>query len=1227
MNKKVKKLFRDPKIFFKDMYLKRSTQLKKHIPIKRNGNHTFTVVSAVYNVEKYLDHYFNSLTTQSLDFKKHIHIILVDDGSTDTSAQIIQKWQKKYPKNIRYIYKENGGQASARNLGLEHVETEWVVFTDPDDYLHPDYFKSVDFQLSQNHSANMLVTNINFFIESQNLTKDRHPLRFRFEQTRHIKASKLDKFINLSAASTFFKYAHIQKNHLLFDDKVKPNFEDGKFIADYLIDQQNSDVIFDKDAIYFYRKRENATSTLDTSWQKPEKFADVFEFGFIPMLQNYKKQFGAVPASIQKTALYDMSWYIQYLLNKPERIDFLSEDQREKFYQLMNSVFSYIDEKNIMEFGLAGTWLFHKVGMLGAFKNTEPPFQIAYIENIDRERKQFLISYFTHFDLPYSVQADGWEMIPAYEKTVINTLNEKLFAYEKRLWIPYGGIESSTKLNILLNQKPMRISIKGKTFTKGITVEELTGLFRPSEKYRSDGSWLLMDRETKADDNAEHFYRYMMKHHPEQTCYFVLNKTAPDWQRLEQEGFNLVEFGSKEYEKRLRQAEKIISSHLEKHINNYFDDLYDYSKKFIFLQHGVTKDNLSAWTNSKKNLHCFITTTEPEYQSIRSNFNTYKLTKKEVALTGFTRYDNLLSKNQPGSKKILIMPTWRSNIVGQNIGVGSNTRTLNNAFMETEYAQSWHGLLHSPTLKTLTEKYGYEVIFAPHPNIEPYLDVLNIPNYIQIWSGLRETESIQNLFGRCAVLITDYSSVAFDMAYLNKAVIYYQFDKETFFSGIHTYQKGYFSYENDGFGPVTSTQEETLSELETILRSSQAKPEYLSRIQATFPFQQGGNCERVYQAIISLDKPETADNLPIVRNMIIQAENHQAWELAAARILSLLDDKKLDAKERQEYEQRYLVALFKGNQLAVLADYLDNYEVNNALYWRAKTELKIGHTAMGAKFFAEYNTGTLEDKLVALLVASYCNDMQSAEALNQHIIPELPEDYRPFLLLAEKIGNQEYFAALGLIETLLEKLSVSDKNVFKLELLASYLCIRQNNLQQAHNYLVRYEEHCSGDPVCRIAIARLAKLRHDGKKLFTQINRAFDTNLLMMPRDLVPAYLQELHRQGNTETEEMLLAQFLEKYPQSKTIALYQAEKLYQNHEWQALADLLNNHIRTSERAMYLHAFALCRLKQSSQAQDIFNAIPEQDSFEYWKLAAEIAESNGDKDLLKHSLEKQLEKL
>ena len=64
----------------------------------------------------------------------------------------------------------------------------------------------------------------------------------------------------MSAASTFFRVSHIKKQNLVFDHNVKPNFEDGKFIADYLLDLQNAKAVFDRDAVYFYRKRESGTS-------------------------------------------------------------------------------------------------------------------------------------------------------------------------------------------------------------------------------------------------------------------------------------------------------------------------------------------------------------------------------------------------------------------------------------------------------------------------------------------------------------------------------------------------------------------------------------------------------------------------------------------------------------------------------------------------------------------------------------------------------------------------------------------------------------------------------------------------------------------------------------------------------------------------------------------------------------------------------------------------------
>jgi glycosyltransferase involved in cell wall biosynthesis len=93
----------------------------------------FSIIIPIYNTGKYLQSAINSLVNQTLDFNDNVEIILVNDGSTDKSEQICRKIIQNYPDNIKYIYKENGGVASARNVGIQVAEGEWLGFLDPDD--------------------------------------------------------------------------------------------------------------------------------------------------------------------------------------------------------------------------------------------------------------------------------------------------------------------------------------------------------------------------------------------------------------------------------------------------------------------------------------------------------------------------------------------------------------------------------------------------------------------------------------------------------------------------------------------------------------------------------------------------------------------------------------------------------------------------------------------------------------------------------------------------------------------------------------------------------------------------------------------------------------------------------------------------------------------------------------------------------------------------------------
>ncbi|ECQ5323087.1 glycosyltransferase [Campylobacter coli] len=806
-------------------------------PKKHKGFTQYAIISAVYNVEKYLDDYFKSIINQRLDFKKNIFMILVDDGSTDNSAQIIKKYQKKYPKNIVYLYKENGGQASARNLGLKYMQENdyqipWVTFTDPDDFLDRNYFYEVDKFLAT-HKANdicMIGCNVIFYYEKQKIHKDNHPLNFKFKSGVQVKENyNLDSFIQLSAASCFMNIGYLDK--LLFDEKLKPNFEDAKFINEYLLDNINLKSAFLPTVKYFYRKREDGNSTLDNSNKYSDLYLLVSRRGCLKLLQENK----FYDIFIQNVCLYHFFWQIKTLVNSPEKLSFMSESEKQRYLELLDQNFSYIDKNTIMEFNLAGCWFFHKVGILNCFKNEKPPFQIAYIEDYDPYKEQILLTYYTGDDEDIeSILVDGEEVYADYKKIVKYDFLDRAFCYQKRLWVHIPK-NAKDKLEMFINDEQSMI---GKYDEYFLNIKNIRQEFQ--KRLPKSNIWLLMDRDYEADDNAEHLYRYIMQNHPEQKIVFALRKESLDWERLEKEGFNLVEFGSLEFERIIKKASKVISSHADGYLTRYITS----KQQFIFLQHGVIKDDLSKWLNSKK-IDLFITSTKAEYDSIANDYNHYKFGKKEVVLTGLARqHDALLKNNQCNARQIIIMPTWRANIVG--VALGSSKRGLQSDFTQSEYFQKWNLLLNSNILQKLCEKYDYTIVFNPHPNIIPYLKDFNIPSYVKI---ANHNESLQELFCNSSLMITDYSSVAFEMAYLNKPVIYYQFDHEEFFNS-HTYQKGYFDYKKDGFGPVVEDEESLLKELENLLQND-CNPFgiYKDNIDSTFAFKDGKCCERIYKIL------------------------------------------------------------------------------------------------------------------------------------------------------------------------------------------------------------------------------------------------------------------------------------------------------------------------------------------------------------------------------------------
>ena len=361
--------------------------------------------------------------------------------------------------------------------------------------------------------------------------------------------------------------------------------------------------------------------------------------------------------------------------------------------------------------------------------------------------------------------------------------------------------------------------------------------------------WLLVDRADRAGDNAEVLFKYLCKSEASDKyrIVFAVNTDSPDFARLQLYG-EVVPYGSDEYKALFLAADKFISSQwtYESPTNptlnpfrkdrKFVKDLI--GSDFVFLQHGVIMNDLSRYGHKhKRNVRLFITSAQKEYESIVNG--RYGYTADEVALTGLARHDDLRSEPD---KTILFMPTRRTGL----------ERLSEDELKKTEYYRFYNVLINDSRLLDAMRARGYRGELVLHPvlvNAGVYKafeanDVISIEEKGSVdYTALNE---------RGSMLVSDYSSTSVDFAYLQKPVIYAQFDKESFFSG-QIYDPGYFSYEDDGFGPVCYDYETAVAEIISCIEGGCVMDEkYKARVDGFFAFNDRENCKRILEAIEGL---------------------------------------------------------------------------------------------------------------------------------------------------------------------------------------------------------------------------------------------------------------------------------------------------------------------------------------------------------------------------------------
>ena len=194
-----------------------------------------------------------------------------------------------------------------------------------------------------------------------------------------------------------------------------------------------------------------------------------------------------------------------------------------------------------------------------------------------------------------------------------------------------------------------------------------------------------------------------------------------------------------------------------------------------------------------------------------------------VQAFGLPRHDNL--KFGVAKKEILFSPTWRKHLVNRQ------------AFEKSEYYYRLNSFLNNERLLKSVREKGYKIVFKPHYDLEPFLDLFTLSDEIEV----NTHDSYQTIFNNSAVMITDYSSVFFDFSFLKKPVIYYHEGND------YHYDEGYFSYEEMGFGDVIDNEDNLVDKIiEYMENGCEMEEKYKNRVDKFFKYTDQKNCKRVY---------------------------------------------------------------------------------------------------------------------------------------------------------------------------------------------------------------------------------------------------------------------------------------------------------------------------------------------------------------------------------------------
>lgn len=921
-----------------------------------------SVIIPVYNVQDYLRDSLDTVIQQSIGFQDAIQLILVNDGSTDTSGAICEEYARKYPANIIYVQQKNGGVSRARNVGLTYATGEYVHFFDGDDLLSRNIYKeAIRFLQSSGGAVDFVAAKIKFF----DGIIDSHPLNYKFKKPGLVNLSNRSDVPILHLPTCIFKRDSLAGH--TFDEKLKIS-EDVAFLSHILRSKKAYGLL--KKATYFYRKRSDKSSAIDRKLFRRDYYIETPKSAYGAMINDWSDASGHIDRYMQYTLLYDISYrldqssqsvlssseeedYKEYIKNIIQRCDdeviiqTRSLDIYKKIYALKlkygkkfrDHVYSkgesyyfdswkligkadvkgyidfihvnskgdftfegyldvdplYEDQKTYIELAntnkqlnmvpraqRARTFLGDTLYTGGAFEVTLKPEQMksgkicfTYGESYDDSSLYNITSkiytgVFTGLGkLAWSYKRHGNLVFRKTAKSRLqvsknNFLKNVLFefCFTLRIVVDWKIGRAFEQFAKLTKRNLNHLSVKALIFEvakPGLVVAEaivmiprallLRSLYFLFTPFKKQPIWMISDRGMAAGDNGEALFRYIKTQSTVSNNYFAISKKSSDFNRMKQYG-KIVDQASLRYKLLFLLSDMVISSHADIETTNPFIRQIDhyvnlFNFNFVFLQHGIIRDDISSWLNRfEKNIKLFVTSSEYERNSVLEN--PYYYDKESVILTGMPRFDFL---EDIAKKKLIIAPTYRKELTQMKTDK-SGKRGYDPSFRGSDYFAFYQALLKDKKLDSVLKTYGMEGEFYLHPALEAQRIDFQGNEHMKV---MDYPYDYTKAFNEGGLLVSDHSSLVFDFAYLKKPIIYAHFDIENLFVEHEYGNESYYSDERDGFGPVYKEYHATVDGIISIVKEGcDMSEEYSERVDTFFYKRDQKNSQRVYEAIVNL---------------------------------------------------------------------------------------------------------------------------------------------------------------------------------------------------------------------------------------------------------------------------------------------------------------------------------------------------------------------------------------